>query len=83
MKPLEQRALTGLGGSEVGRKGGTTLLEAGGGLAQLGLAVETGGSASGASLKRGGGEVCGQGGAPVGTVGRSSMRGWACGLGLA
>ena len=83
VETLKQGALTGLGGSEVGREGGTTLLEAGGGLEQLGLALGSSRSASGASLKRRGGEVRGQGGAPVGTVGRSSKRGWARGLGLA
>ena len=83
MKPLEQGALTGLGGSEVGRKGGTTLLEAGGGLEQLGFALGSSGCASDAGLKRSGGEVRGQGGTPVGTARRGSMRGWARGLGLA
>ena len=82
METLEQRALTGLGGGKVSRKGGTPLLEAGGGLEQLSLALGSSGSASGASLRLGGGEVRGQGGAPVGTVGWCSMRGKACGLGL-
>ena len=50
METLEQGALTGLGGSEVGREGGTTLLEAGGGLEQLGLALGSSGCASGAGL---------------------------------
>ena len=83
VQPLEQGALTGLGGSEVGRKGGTTLLEAGVGLEQLGLALGCSGSASDAGLTRSSREVRGQGRTPVGGAGRGSMWGWARGHGLA
>ena len=83
MKPLEQGALTGLGGSEVSRKGGTTLLEAGSGLEKLGLTLGSSGCANNAGKSRSGGEVRDQGGTPVGAVGRGSMRGWARGRGLA
>ena len=39
MKPLEQRGLPSLGGSEVSREGGTPLMEAGVSLTKLGLSL--------------------------------------------
>ena len=68
VKPLEQRALTSLGGSEVGRKGGTPLLEAGVGYEKLSLALGGSGCASGAGLTRRRREVREQGGTPVSAV---------------
>ena len=65
VKPLEQRALPSLGGSEVGREGGTPLVEAGVGLAKLGLALRKSGRAVKVGLARRGREMRRQGGTPV------------------
>ena len=77
VKPLEQRALPSLGGSEVGREGGTPLVEAGVGLAKLGLALSGSGGAVRAGLTRWGREMRRQSRTPVGATRRVDVGSWA------
>ena len=74
VEALEQGALTSLGGGQVGRQGGTALLEAGSGLQKLALALGNSGRAGCAGRRRARRKVRSQGGTPVGAVGDGNVR---------
>ena len=78
-KALDQGALSSLGSSEVGREGGAPLVEAGVGLAKLGLALRRSGCAVRAGLTRRGREMRRQSGTPVRAARGVDVRSWACG----
>ena len=80
MEALEQGALTSLGGGQIGRQGGTALLEAGSGLKKLAFALGNSGRAGCAGRRRARRKVRSQGGTPVGAVGHSYV--WSVGLNL-
>ena len=67
-KALDQGALSSLGSSEVGREGGAPLVEAGVGLAKLGLALSGRGDNIRAALTRGAREMRRQSRPPVGAT---------------
>ena len=79
VEPLEQRALTSLGGSKVGRKGGTPLLEAGISLAKFSLTLRGSGCAVRAGVTRRSREVREQSGAPVRAARGLDVGNWARG----